>query len=416
MAARTPRLVVDRFSTVFRHFIETTLLLPLLVFGVTLIAETFSRPDGVQGADLINAFITPWVDALFTWFVWKEPAIVLAVVVPLAIALQVAVHGLRAEISLQSRAVQPPRVREEEMRRVKVFSHISTLAASVITVFTAVTLLDALVARSGVADASMTLTVALCGSVTAALCLDASRVATTQDLEQRLIKAGALQQHWKKRLRPLRRDIQSRKFVWWTSGALCILVLVLPAALLEYNRADTSLPEFAARVGLVLGIAVFFAMCLGLNFMVFLILTIPPKLRRGWKVLALVLLGVPSCLLVIPAVLGVNGHDPFSAYAAGFLPMVAFLSMLIAFVQATRNTTSWITIANFGFHGLLRFWAVVVLLRLFRSSNDQVSWLKHALHEPPPAEPLHLTDTARRPKTLGVYNRVSGFLAGLVRR
>lgn len=411
MAPRTPRLVVDRFSIVFRRFIDATLLLLLLVFGVTLTVGNVRRPD-TPLADVGSAFINPWIDALFAWFVWKDPAIVLAVVVPLAIALQVAVHGLRAEISSQSHTVRPPRVREEEMRRVKVFSQISTLAASLIAVFTAVTVLDALVARSGVPDISLALTVALCGSVTATLCLDASRVATTQDLEHRLIKAEASQQHWKKLLRPLRRDIQSRKFVWWSSAVVCIPLLVLPTAVLEYDRHGSSLPEFLQRVGLVLIITVFFTLCILLSFAALLILTIIPKIRRGWKVPILMLFGLPSCLLLVAYFRGVNGPDQFTAYTVGVLPLAAFLSMLIAFIQATRNTNSWITKANFGFHGLLRFWVVGVTFQLFRSSNDYVSWLKHALHEPAAVDavaPHHHNATRSS-------NRLSGFLTRLIRR
>jgi hypothetical protein len=391
------------------------LLLLALVFAAVLIMEGMQEP-AARGSDVNTVFIEPWVEALFAWFVWKDPEVILAVVVPLAIALQVAVHGLRAEVSSKSRSVQPPRIREEEMRRVKVFSQISTIAASLIAMFTAVTVLDALVARSGVPDVSLTLTVALCGFVTAILCLDASRVATTQDLEQRLLKAESLQQARKKRLRPLSRDIQSRRFVWWTSCALCIPLLVIPAAVLEYDRPGTTLPEFATRVMLVLTITLFFAMCMAVNFGALLSLTILPKLRAGWKVLILIVLGVPSCLLVVPAVLGVNGQDQFSAYAAGFLPMIAFVSMLVAFIQATRSTTSWITKANFGFHGLLRHGAVLVLLWLFRLSNDHVSWLKHALHDPPTEAAVNLTGTPSQHKPLNAYNRLSGFLAGLTRR
>lgn len=404
MPPRTPRLVVDRFSTVFSRFIDSTFLLLLIVFAVTFMTQSATQLKADSfSADAV--LIRPWVDALLVWFVWKDPAIVLAVIVPLAIALQVAVHGLRTEISSSSRTGQPPRIREEEMRRVKVFSQISTVAASVIAVFTAVTVLDQLLVRSGNADPSMTITVVLCGFITATLCLDASRVATTQDLKERLLKAEALQQERKKRLRPLRRDVQSRRFVWLSSSAFFIAVVVVPGALLEYqDRPESTLPELVERVALVLVATLFLMLFLVMNFGVLFILTILPGVRRGGKVLILILLGLPSCLFVVPAVLGAIEPDQFTAYVTGFLPFIAFLSMLAAFFQATRSISSWITMSNFGFNGLLRFWAVVVLFHLFRTSNDHVSWLKHALHEPPSTEDL--MGTSDEPKAPSAYTRL----------
>jgi hypothetical protein len=304
------------------------------------------------------------------------------------------------------------------MRRVQAFSHLSTIAASLIAVFTVFTVLDELFARSD-PDSSMAITVALCGLVTAILCLDAARVATTQDLEQRLLAAEALQQDRKKRLGPLKRDVPSGRYVWLSSGALFVILGVVPGALLEYqDRTESTLPvaleEFGSRLGLIASMAAFLALFLVLNFGVLLILTVLPNVRRGWKVFLLLLLGVPSCLLPVAGVLDVDGADPFTRYTGGLFPALAFLSMLAAFLQATRGASSWITKFNFGFHGLLRFWAMVVLLQRFRGSNDYVSWLKHALHEPVIA--LDSSGTSDQLNRRSADTRLSGFFAALIRR
>jgi hypothetical protein len=422
MAHRTPKLVVDRYSKVLWGLVQYTAAVLALV-GV--VAFWFDRMAKVaeDASDRDIDFFTPWVDALFVWFVWKDPAVVLAVVVPLAIALQVAVHGLRAEISSGTHVVQPPRVHEQEVARVKVFSRVAIASASLIAVFTTFTVLDGFLGRSGNRDVSMAATVALCGFVTALLCLDAARVATTQDLEQRLKAAKALHQDRKLRLGPLKRDLPSRRFVWLSSGALFVAFVVIPGAVFEFHdrTGSVSVPPagwlgVAARLGLILGLTGVLAAFLALNFVALLIVTVVPDeyVPRGARVVIFVVLGVLSCLSVAAGLLDWRGGGPLGRYMIGLFPSLALFSMLAAYMQGGRTASAWMTRYNFGFHGLLRYWAVVVLLGLMRRSNDQVSWLQHALHDP--ALESATGDPAYQPKRSTAYDRLSSFLAGAIRR
>lgn len=416
MDARTPRLVVDRYSKVLRGLVGNTLLVLIAVWGVTMVVEVFSKP----GASTVNV-VDPYIDALFLLFVWKDPAVVLAVVVPLAIALQVAVHGLRVEQgSSVGRLEQPSRLREHELERIKAFSNIAIMTASLITTFTAFTMLDRFFGRSDDPDVSMAITVALCGFVTAVLCLDAARVATTQDLEQELLAAQALQFDRQRRLDSLKRDIASQRFAWLTSGALLILLLVLPVAVSEYSDMvfETTPPppggsELVARILLVIALSLIFALALAVNFGALLTFTVASDLGRLARTLTFLLLVLPTCFFVFAGIYG-KGAPWIIKYALAVFPALALLSMLFAWIQGTRGTSSWITKANFGFHALLRFYAVSILSKLLQGSNEHVSWLEDALHEPVIGPGS--SGTKDQPKPRSIYTRLSSFLATVIRR
>lgn len=413
MADMTSRLIVDRYSRVLSELVQFTFAVLILVWCATYFFGVFSNPSGG-----ITDLITPWVDALFTWFVWKDPAVIMAVVVPLAIALQVAVHGLRAEMASTIYAARPPRVHEQEMKRIQLFSRIAIASASLIAIFTVLTVLASILGRSGNQDVSTSTTVALCGVVTATLCLDAARVATTQDLKQRLVTAETAQQKWKLRLRPLKRDVPPRRFVWLSSGVLAAAVIIFPAAAFEYHDAAGAAAQLhwggiAAKLGLCLVFSIFMMMFLALNFGAFLILAAVADVPKFFRVIILPVFAIPTCIVLVASFVDTR-TEPLIRYCGGVLPTIALISMLVAWWQVTRDSSSWITRMNLGFNTLLRFWALNLVLRRFRTSNDHVSWLKHALHEPQ-GEPDSGVQ-ANNVNASSPYDRVSNFLTGLTRR
>ncbi|MFF1831171.1 hypothetical protein [Paenarthrobacter sp. NPDC058040] len=382
MAYKTPKLVVDRYSKVLWELAEYTAAILALVWCAAYFMGIILNP-GHQ----VNDFISPWIDALFVWFVWKDPPVVLAVVVPLAIALQVAVHGLRSDMASNFDTDRPPRVREQELERIRMFSRIAVVTASLIAIFTVFTVLSGLLGGAGERNEAMSATVAFCGLVTATLCLDAARVATTQDLEQRLVTAVAWQQKWKQRLQRVRRDVPSRRRSWAIALVLIFFVVIIPVALSDYRNQDgLTIPPgvegVIPRVGVCIALIIVLAVFLLLNFIALLIVAVIPNISLLFRIVTLVVFITPTSMILIGSIISSSQTGPLMRVTVGLFPTITLISMLYAWFQITRISSGPVTRFSFGFHTLLRLWAFGVVLHWYRVSNDNVSWLSHSLHVP----------------------------------
>ena len=213
--------------------------------------------------------------------------------------------------------------------------------------------------------------------------------------------------------------MQSRRFVWLGSGVFFILIVVVPGALSDFPDPTTGLPvPGSMKPAVIFMLAFFFAVFLALNLSAIFILTALSKVPRLARIATLISLGLLTIFCLIAAVVAaIVGEGPFIyRYVFGVFPVVTFASMIASWFQTTRTTSSWVTRWNFGLHGLLRFYSMTALIWLFRRSNDEVSWLKHQLHEPAVASVPDLEDrpVAQNPGT--APNRMVSLWRKAIRR
>jgi hypothetical protein len=407
MASTTPRLIVDSLASVSNRLTDLIVLMLLALWGIGVIENVISRP----GETTFDPFAI-FVQTVFPWLVWKEPAAVLAVVVPLAIAFQVAVHGLRQETnSSTGHRIEISPVREDGLRRVAFFVDIATFAAAFVAVFTGATVLDRFIGQSGKPDISMAITVAISGFVTTILFLDAARVASTQDLEARLSQAQAVQRDRIGRLDSLRRDLPSRRSLWLSFGVFFTLLVVVPGIWFEPSHEQVY-PVLVAKGLTTLGFALVLASTLALNFVALLMLTGRHGAKRIERILIASTVGISTVLVAVDTVLN-RESGLILSYALVVLPTVAFSSMIIAWVQGTRRISSHLTHANWGFHGFLRFWAANRLTKLVDRTEAAVSRLRDALREDAVEDSKN---PSNQPKFLGNSGRLWSSLTALIRR
>lgn len=337
--------------------------------------------------------VATFSETFLSWFVWEEPLATLAVIVPLAIALQVAVHGLRGEQNrIRKDAAHAIRVRDHEIRRVRLFSQTASFSAALVLVFTMCTVPAEIFGINGEPDGSMAITVALTGVVTALLCLDAARVATTQDLEKRLFQDESLLNTRKQLLAKLKRDLPRPRRLW-LNACLLAVILTAPGAYLEVYHPHKAEP-FSGWEGPVMMIALMVAastvlvVCLALCFLALVALTqitvsetqttIPVLTVQlsFWMLIALVTYSLTVFRLR-------DGGSAEFAYLYPWVwivfPTVALISAMTAWVQGSLGSSSWVTRYSFGFAGLFRLLNARIMSRLVRNTHYKVSWLREML-------------------------------------
>ncbi|WP_146069332.1 hypothetical protein [Cryobacterium sp. Y11] len=238
---------------------------------------------------------------------------------------------------------------------------------------------------------------------TAVLCIDAARVITSTEVNQRLSVAVELMRIRKDRLaladRSLPSDIWLKRTGQWSVAVLLLLpsaaqLLTDPGYFLA-EQSRSTLPEFWLIVVSVLGTALAGVVLLLLEFglaLIFLLIVNLKPLTRGQR------LGIVSAATILVAVLVVRPGWADVPIAASTLYLVntcvIFSATFITWYRLARQEAPRHPKLTFGIHGLLLLALLRIFQKLVRTSEADVDWLISEAN-PTAAKDIRVLETQR---------------------
>lgn len=404
----SPRLLVDSYTNVLTNMfnvIGLSLIIPFI--SIVLLEDSLAQNPGT------SVFWMHWFNLLISWYSWTDPLNSLFVLVTLSIALQLAVHTMRLQqnsigIQGESQAL----IAKNDVGRAKLFSSTASLVGACAVIFTLISVIDMVIHPRSDTNASTVATILIVGIVAALLCIDAGRITTSQELQKRLPTAIESQTVLHRRLRGCMRDLSSARLNWITSIIeIGIIAFITGLILVRSTSPSISVEErsLAGIIAITIMLFLFMAFIFVIVLMGSILMTLMDVGRGKWVIFYL-LTGL--CVSIIISVVERGNQNPAFSFVIISSITVLFFSMMLAEVQNTRKSSSVVTRASFGLHGLLRLYVARFWNQRTQRSDAHVAWIQQSLAGPP--SPASLTAHASEKQSLlGKWNDQ---LAGWIKR
>ncbi|TFB75305.1 hypothetical protein E3O06_05625 [Cryobacterium glaciale] len=231
---------------------------------------------------------------------------------------------------------------------------------------------------------------------TAVLCIDAARVITSTEVNERLNTAYELVSSRQVRLDRITRSLPSYRWLIGTGIASVIILMLLPTAAQLVFQPDYASPETAQKyfdglgnsVDTTLGIAVAMLLVRCFNFGLGLLVLLsnassgPSKWKRKlmWFVIT-----VPGALVIVAMTVDSEGSPLAFLVIVTLSNTIVYLALLRAWLQFVREEDPRHPRLTFGLHGLFRLVIARMYQGLIEGVKEDVKWLESVADRAQPA-------------------------------